>query len=241
MRTRARMLFLLLPFLPSLSVGQPRISLPTLREVLAGDMVGRARIRWSRVQGGGRVEVTVGAGMAMRRNPQWSEEPVRLRYDLSQHLALEQQIKRARLPAPSPPSERPEDRTLEILAQGPSGWQVVGSWSMPASRWQKQHGALYQLLEALLDAPVEVFVPLSPPKAPASVGRARGGGGRPVGVGAALLAALPEQAGLPAGPVGRAAAGPPGRRRCEAGHPGRTPRAGASPGACRGKPAVPPR
>jgi hypothetical protein len=85
---------------------------------------------------------------------------VRLRYDLNQNQLVEREIKRARLGSPNAASAGPEDRTLELLARGSEGWVVVGSWSLPAARWKKQHGALFRLLEPLFDAPAEPFVPV---------------------------------------------------------------------------------
>src|SRR5437870_10529896 len=87
--------------LPGAAVGQPKIPPPTLRGVLADSIVGKARVRWSKVVSGERVEVSIGVGAAERRNPHWSPDPVRLRYDLNQNRELEREIKRGRLGAPN--------------------------------------------------------------------------------------------------------------------------------------------
>jgi hypothetical protein len=143
---------------PSPAAAQPKVPPPTLQRVLGDSIVGKARVRWSRGSAGARVEVSIGVGAAERLNPQWSPEPVRLRYDLNQNQLLEREIKRGRFGASTPISTGPEDRTLELLARGAEGWVVVGTWSMPAARWKKQHGPLFRLLEPLFEAPAEPFV-----------------------------------------------------------------------------------
>lgn len=160
MRLAVLVVPVLLVLAPTAGWSQPKLPPPTLKGVLSGELVGKARVRFSRWQDGERVEVSIGGGMAERKNPHWSPEPVRLRYDLNLNRLLEREIKRARLGSPTPLSSRPEDRTLEILGRDNDGWVVVGSWSLPEARWKKQAGVLFRLLEPLFEAPAEPFVPV---------------------------------------------------------------------------------
>lgn len=152
-----------LPLGPRPALGQPKLPPPTLQRVLAGSVVGSARVRWSKLApgSGARIEVSIGVGAAERQNPAWSPEPVRLRYDLNQNRDVERELKRAHLPATTTaPPPGPADRTLELLARGQEGWVVVGAWTFSEARWRKQHGALFRLLEPLFEAPAEPFVPV---------------------------------------------------------------------------------
>lgn len=136
----------------------PPIPMPKLAEILRGDMVAKARIRWSKVVEGKRVTVTIQGGEAMRMNPNWSPQPAHLPYDLDKNRALVKVIKADRLGHPTHRvSDEPGDRTLEILADGPQDYVVVGAWVMSAKSWQRHHGALYQLLEPLFSIQADVF------------------------------------------------------------------------------------
>lgn len=136
----------------------PPFPMPKLSGVLKGDMVAKARIRYSKMVEGKRVTITIQGGEASRLNPNWSPEPARLPYDLDKNRALVNEIKRAHLGAQNRyGSDDPDYRMLEILAEGPKDYVVVGTWVMPQKTWQKRHAALYQLLEPLFSAEVDVF------------------------------------------------------------------------------------
>ncbi|MFI5290346.1 MAG: hypothetical protein ACHQ17_11885 [Polyangia bacterium] len=151
---------LALALLTSAGVAQamPPFPMPKLSGVLKGDMVAKARIRFSKMVEGKRVTLTIQGGEATRLNPNWSPQPARLPYDLDKNRTLAQAIKSAHLGAQVRyGSDDPDDRTLEILAEGPKDYVVVGTWVMPAKKWQKRHRALYELLEPLFSAQVDVF------------------------------------------------------------------------------------
>lgn len=150
---------LLLSLFRGPAAAQPAIPKPTLKGVLGGDLIARAIVRWSKRVGGERVEVSVHGGGAQRLNPAWAPGPARLPYDMQKARALERELKRARLGAPTPAATGPEDRTLELLGRGPSGWEVVGSWTLSRRTWQKRSPALYRLLEPLFDVAPDVFAP----------------------------------------------------------------------------------
>ncbi len=138
---------------------QPRVPPATLSGVLSGDLVARARVRWSQIVNGQRVEVIIGVGSAERRNPNWSPAPVHIKYDLDRNRELSRALKRDRLGPSTSGTTDPEARTLELLGQGPMGWEVVGSWSLPRKTWLKRHAALFHLLEPLFQTPADVFAP----------------------------------------------------------------------------------
>lgn len=143
------------------AAAQPRLPPPTLASVMSSNMVARARVRWSKVVDGQRVEVVIGASSAERRNPLWSQAPAQLPFGLSRNQELERLLKRAHLGAPTAVSTDPKVRTLEILGLGSDGWVVVGAWSLPRDRWRKAQPALFNLLEPLFDVQGEPFVNLA--------------------------------------------------------------------------------
>ncbi len=142
---------------------QPKFPPPTLQGVMSGDLVGRALIRWSKVVEGERVQISITAGFAERLNPRWAPQPARLNYDLDKNRALEKAVKRAGLGRTNRALSGGEDRTLEVLGRGPSGWEVVGTWSMSRVKWQKKSRQLYEMLEPLFDVPSDTFVPVGGP------------------------------------------------------------------------------
>jgi hypothetical protein len=138
---------------------------PKLKDVMAGSLTNRAKIRWSKVLGGNRVELTIGGGVAERLNPNMSSEAVRLKYDLVRNRELEQQVKATKLGSQSKwASSDATDRTMEILAEGPEGWFVVGRWSMPLKTWKKRNSGLVELLEPMFDVQQDVFQPTKGPE-----------------------------------------------------------------------------
>ena len=138
---------------------------PKLKDIMAGSLTNRAKIRWSKVVDTNRVEVTIGGGVAERLNPNMSSESARLKYDLPRNRELEQQVKVTKLGSPSRwVSSMPADRTLEILGEGPEGFVVVGKWSMPLKAWKKKNSELVGLLEPLFDVQQDVFQPTKGPE-----------------------------------------------------------------------------
>jgi len=144
--------------LASTLAAQPQIKVPTLPEVLAGDMVAKAKIRWSKVKEGKRIAVTIRGGEAERLEPFLSEKPGRLKYDLDKNRALVKAIRAARLgPSQKHLSESDGDRSLEILVDGPTDWVVVGRWSFPEKTWEKKQASLYEHLEPRMKMQLDVF------------------------------------------------------------------------------------
>jgi len=138
---------------------------PKLKDVLAGSLTNRAKIRWSKVVDGNRVEVTVAGGVAERLNPNMSSESVRLKYDLDRNRELERQVRATKLGSPSRwASSVTSDRTLEILGEGPNDFVVVGRWSMPLKTWKKRNPELIALLEPMFDVQQDVFQPTKGPE-----------------------------------------------------------------------------
>lgn len=142
---------------------QPVRSPPTLRELLSGNILAQARLRWSKVVDGQRVEILISGGAVERRDPRWATQLARLPFNLDDNLRLGQALKQAQLPAlkmAAAPSPAPQDRTLEILSQGSAGWAVIGTWAMPEARWRKGRPALHKLLEPLFTVSADVFAPM---------------------------------------------------------------------------------
>jgi hypothetical protein len=137
----------------------PPFPMPKLDEVMRGSLTDRARIRYSRLENGVRVTVTVAAGRAERVNTNMSPQPAGLKYDLDKNRELERAIKAAHLGRSNAraPSSLPQDRTLEILAEGPTDFVVVGTWVWPQKVWKKKKGDLYDILEPMFDVQPEVF------------------------------------------------------------------------------------
>jgi hypothetical protein len=139
--------------------------MPKLKDVMAGSLTDRAKIRWSKVVEGNRVELTIGGGVAERLNPNMSSEAARLKYDLPRNRELERQVKATKLGSQSRfATSDATDRTLEILGEGPSGYVVLGRWSMPLKSWKKKNSGLVELLEPLFDVQQDVFQPTKGPE-----------------------------------------------------------------------------
>jgi hypothetical protein len=123
------------------------------------DLVQKGRVRWSKLDGGERVEVQIGGGIASRTNPNWSPKPEKLAYDLDRNRELERALKGAHIGGSIHGSEGATARTLEIDVQDRNGdWHNAGKWTMPLKRWRKgKLGAVYDLLEPLLSVKPELF------------------------------------------------------------------------------------
>jgi hypothetical protein len=153
-----RVWLVVLSLLAGSAWAMPPIPVPKLDQVMRESLTDRARIRWSKVVDGNRVQVTISGGIAERMNPNMAPEPARLPYDLAKNRELERLVKAAHLgPRGRSASSLGTDRTLEILADGPKEWVVVGQWSMPLKSWQKKHPALAELLEPLFNKQPEIF------------------------------------------------------------------------------------
>jgi hypothetical protein len=149
----------------TVALAAPPFPVPTLSEVMHGSLTNKARIRWSKVVDGNRVLVTVSGGVAERLNPNMSPEPGRLPYNLDKNRDLEQKVRASRLSGQSKiASSLFTDRTLEILAEGPKDWVVVGRWSLPLKTWRKKYTALTDLLEPMFDVQAEVFQNMKSPE-----------------------------------------------------------------------------
>jgi len=141
-----------------IAAAQPAIKVPTLKEAIAGDVVAKVRIRWSKLVDGKRVLVTILGGEADRLDPWLSDKPGTLKYDLDKNRALEKALKGAHLPSPRARlSESPTDRSLELLVDGPKDWVVIGRWSMTDKAWTKKFPALFELLDPLFKQQVDTF------------------------------------------------------------------------------------
>jgi hypothetical protein len=143
----------------------PHIKTPTWRELIASDMVAKARIRWVQVApDGARTFVEIQGGEAYRINPGISNQPQPLKYDLPRNRRLDQAIKAAVLGAPSKRDAREGDRVLELLGEADSGWVVIASWTMPLKSWQKgRWAAVAAELEPLMKVQVDVFGTMKSP------------------------------------------------------------------------------
>jgi hypothetical protein len=140
------------------AAAQPNVKLPTLKEALAGDMVAKVKVRWSKFVDGKRATVTIQGGEAERLEPWLSDKPGPLKYDLTKNRALEKALKSAKLPGPQRQlSEVTTDRSLELLADGPKDWEVIGRWSMPEKAWEKKYPGLYELLEPMFKQQMDTF------------------------------------------------------------------------------------
>jgi hypothetical protein len=148
------------------AVAQPNVKLPTLKEALAGDIVAKVRVRWSKVVDGKRAQVSILGGEAERLEPWLSDKPGSLKYDLAKNRELEKALKASKLPASQKHmSEAAADRTLELLADGPKEWEVIGRWSMPVKTWEKKYSGLFELLEPMFKQQLDTFGSMpGPPK-----------------------------------------------------------------------------
>jgi hypothetical protein len=132
---------------------------PSPTEVLHGELLKRAKIRWVR-QEGSRITIEINAGEAYRTNPDWNPQPVKLPYDLQKNANLEKALRSANLGPPTKTTPRRGDRTLELLLEGDKTWEVVGQWTRPARSWKKKFPAIYEQLEPLCDVQSDVFQPV---------------------------------------------------------------------------------
>jgi hypothetical protein len=133
---------------------------PSPAELLKSDQLQRAKIRWLRQEAGVPVTIEINAGEAVRMNPDWNPQPVRLPYDLKKGAALGKALRAANLGPLSKKALRKGERTLELLVEGDKSWVVVGRWTRPARTWKKQFRELYDQLEPLCDVLSEVFQPV---------------------------------------------------------------------------------
>jgi hypothetical protein len=156
----------LLLLLGAPAFAQPMVPEPTLKSVLAGSITNKAKIRWSKLVDGARVEVTIAAGVAERSNPNMGADLRRLPYDLDRNRELERQVKASKLGGSQGRRalEGEASRMLEILAEGNKGLVVVGQWSMTIKNWNKKYPALVALLEPLFNAQEELFQPTRGPE-----------------------------------------------------------------------------
>ena len=148
-----------LVLISSVALAAPHIKTPTWRELLAGDMVARTRVRWVQVDAAGkRTVVEIQGGEAYRINPGISNQAQPLKYDLVRNRKLEQALKAANWPAPTKRAARESDRTLELLGEGDTGWVLVGTWTAPLKSWQKgKWAAIFDELEPLMKVQADVF------------------------------------------------------------------------------------
>ncbi|HZS40621.1 MAG TPA: hypothetical protein VFF06_27500 [Polyangia bacterium] len=137
----------------------PHVKTPTWRELLAMDLVSKARVRWVQVAADGqRTVVEIQGGEAYRTNPGISNQAQPLKYDLSRNRKLEKALKGANWSAPNKRDPREGDRTLELLAEADAGWVVVGSWTAPLKNWQRGKWApIADELEPLMKVQADVF------------------------------------------------------------------------------------
>jgi hypothetical protein len=147
----------ILPLLSTLAWANP----PSATEVLKGDQLKRAKIRWVRQESGAPVTVEAYAGEAFRTSPDWQPVPVKVPWDLKKHATLEKALRAANLgPSDKKPAKR-GDRTLEVLVESDKTWEVIGHWTRPAKSWRKQFAGIYEGLEPLCDVPADLFQPVN--------------------------------------------------------------------------------
>lgn len=145
--------------LSAVAFAAPHFKPPTLKDLLASDLVAKAKIHWVKTEADGkRTVVEIQGGVATRVNPGLSQEKQPLKYDLTKNAALAGAIKDAKLGAPNKKRTVSEnDRTLELLGEG-DDWEVVGSWTYPLKTWQKgKLAAIADELEPLLKVQADVF------------------------------------------------------------------------------------
>jgi hypothetical protein len=138
--------------------------IPPLHEVLAGDLIAKAKIRWVRLEKGAPTTVDINRGEAFRTNTDMGPDPLKLPYDLKKHAALEAAVKGGKLPGPTKASAKPGDRTLQIMAEGDKDWEVAGEWTYSKSVWKKRWPKIYGALEPLCDVMADVFQPMKEKK-----------------------------------------------------------------------------
>jgi hypothetical protein len=136
---------------------------PSPTEILQGDQLKRAKIRWIRYEKGAPVTVEIFAGEAFRMNPDWSPQPVKLPYDLKRNTELEKALRAAHLGPPTKkpgPAKKKGERTLQLVVEGDKTWDVAAEWTRPAKSWKKLPG-IYDQLEPLCDVLADIFQPVS--------------------------------------------------------------------------------
>src|SRR5262249_38702477 len=117
----------ILPLLSALAWAK----LPSASEVLKGDQLKRAKVRWIRQETGAPVTIEVYAGEALRSNPNWQPVPIKVPYDLKRNADLEKVLRTANLGPPNRKTAKKGERTLELLIEGDKTWDVVGQWTRP--------------------------------------------------------------------------------------------------------------
>jgi galactose mutarotase-like enzyme len=149
----------------SVALAAPLIKTPTWRELLAGDMVAKARVRWVQVNGAGqRTVVEIQGGEAYRTNPGLSNQAQPLKYDLARNRKLEKALKAANWPSPTTRTARESDRTLELLGEADQGWVIVGTWTAPLKNWQRgKWASICDELEPLMKVQADVFGTMKTP------------------------------------------------------------------------------
>jgi hypothetical protein len=144
----------------------PPFPVPKLADVMRGSLTDKARIRWSKSVDGRSVDITFSGGVAERIDTGIQPGPARLKYDLPKNRELEAAVKAAKLGAQAKETAvAPDERTLEILAEGPKDWMVVGRWTAKLKAWQKRAPAMVELMEPLFSVTPDLFQPTrEPPK-----------------------------------------------------------------------------
>jgi hypothetical protein len=134
--------------------------LPSAGEVLKGDQLKKAKIRWVRQEVGAPVTIEIYAGEAFRTNPDWNAQPVKVPYDLKKNSDLEKLLRAAHLGSTTQKTPQKGERSLELWLEGDKSWEVVGRWTRPAKSWRKQLPAIWDHLEPLCDVLAEIFQPV---------------------------------------------------------------------------------
>jgi hypothetical protein len=144
----------------------PAFPVPTLSSTMQASLTDKAKIRWSKSVEGRIVSLTIAGGEAERIDTGIQPGPARMKYDLKKNHELESAVRSVKLPAQSKREPvDPNDRTLEILAEGPKDWIVVGRWTMPLKTWSKKYSGVTELLEPMFSITPDLFQPTrEPPK-----------------------------------------------------------------------------
>ena len=144
----------------------PPFPVPKLADVMRGSLTDKARIRWSKSVDGRNVTITFAGGECERLDTGIQPGPARLKYDLLKNRELEAAVRAAKLGAQSKETAvAPDERTLEIVAEGPKDWMVVGRWTAKLKVWQKKAPAMVAHVEPLFSVTPDLFQPThEPPK-----------------------------------------------------------------------------
>jgi hypothetical protein len=144
----------------------PPFPVPKLATVMQASLTDKARIRWSKSVEGRIVSITFSGGIAERIDTGIQPGPSRLKYDLTRNRELEGAVRAAHLSAQMRPMAAAEkERTLEIIAEGPKEWMVVGRWTMTVAAWKKKAPELVDHVEPLFAVVPDLFQPQrEPPK-----------------------------------------------------------------------------